>query len=676
MCFGPVGCKPTVLDLLFSIRSLVWALLVANLQPHIISFCVFGPVGCKPTVWYLLFSIPTLVWALLVANLQPHICFFSIPTCVFGPVGRKPTVWYLLLSIPALVWALLVANLQPHVVFVQSPHLFGPCWLQTYSLMSFLFNPHTCLGPAGCKPTASYQFCSIPTCVLALLVANLQSDIYCFQSPHLFGPCWLQTYSLMSFLFNPRTCLGPAGCKPTASCRFCSIPTLVWALLVANLQPHVVFVQSPHLFGPCWLQTYSLMSFLFNPHTCLGPAGCKPTASCRFCSIPTLVRALLVANLQPHVVFVQSPHLFGPCWLQTYSLMSFLFNPHTCLGPAGCKPTASCRFCSIPTLVRALLVANLQPHVVFVQSPHLFGPCWLQTYSLMSFLFNPHTCLGPAGGKPTASCRFCSIPTLVWALLVANLQPHVVFVQSPHLFGPCWLQTYSLISVFFRSPHLFGPCWLQTYSLISVFFNPHNCFGPVGCKPTASYQFFSIPTCVFGPVGCKPTVWYLLFSIPTLVWALLVANLQSDIYCFQSPHCTLVCALLVANLQPHISFFNPHMCFWPCWLQTYSLISIVFNPRTCLGPAGCKPTASCRFCSIPTLVWALLVANLQPHVVFVQSPHLFGPCWLQTYSLMSFLFNPHTCLGPAGCKPTASCRFCSIPTLVWALLVANLQPYI
>ena len=174
---------------------------------------------------------------------------------------------------------------------------------------------------------------------LALLVANLQSDIYCFQSPHLFGPCWLQTYSLMSFLFNPHTCLGPAGCKPTASCRFCSIPTLVWALLVANLQPHVVFVQSPHLFGPCWLQTYSLMPFLFNPHTCLGPAGCKPTALYLVSSIPTLVWALLVANLQPHVVFVQSPHLFGPCWLQTYSLMSFLFNPHTCLGPAGCKPT-------------------------------------------------------------------------------------------------------------------------------------------------------------------------------------------------------------------------------------------------------------------------------------------------------------------------------------------------
>ena len=309
--------------------------------------------------------------------------------------------------------------------------------------MSFLFNPHTCLGPAGCKPTASCRFCSIPTLVWALLVANLQPHVVFVQSPHLFGPCWLQTYSLMPFLFNPHTCSGPAGCKPTASCRFCSIPTLVWALLVANLQPHVVFVQSPHLFGPCWLQTYSLMSFLFNPHTCSGPAGCKPTASCRFCSIPTLVWAMLVANLQPHVIFVQSPHLFRPCWWQTYSLMSFLFNPHTCLGPAGCKPTASCRFCSIPTLVWALLVANLQPHI-----------------------------------------SFFSIPTLVWALLVANLQPHISVFQSPQLFWPCWLQTYGVISVFFNPHMCFWPCWLQTYSLISIVFNPHTCLGPAGCKPT------------------------------------------------------------------------------------------------------------------------------------------------------------------------------------------------
>ena len=302
------------------------------------------------------------------------------------------------------------------------------------------------------------------------------------------------------------------------------LPTLYrpcW-LQTYNFSYDIVSSNPPHLFGPCWLQTYSLISvFVQSPHVFL---------------------ALLVANLQSDII---------------------LFNPHTCL---------------------ALFVANLQPHIVFVRSLHLFRPWWLQTYSLMSFLFNPQTCFGPVGCKPTASYLLLSIPTCVLVLLVANLQSWIYCFQSAHLFGPCWLQTYSLI--------------------LSVF----------------------------------------------VFLALLVANLQSDIYCFQSPHLFGPCWLQTYSL---ISvFFNPHMCFWPCWSQTYSLISIAFNPRTCLGPAGCKPTASCRFCSIPTLVRALLVANLQPHVVFVQSPHLFGPCWLQTYSLISVLFNPHMCFGPVGCKPT------------------------
>ena len=245
--------------------------------------------------------------------------------------------------------------------------------------MSFLFNPQTCFGPVGCKPTASYLLLSTPTCVLALLVANLQPHIVFVQSSHLFRPRWLQTYSLISFLFNPRT--------------------LVWVLLVVNLQPHVIFVQSSH--------------------TCLGLAGCKPTASYHFFSILALVLVLLVANLQPHIIFVQSSHLFWSCWLQTYSLISFFFNPRTCLSPVGCKPTASCHLCSIPTLVLALLVANIQPHINFLQSSHLFRPCWLQTYSLISLVFNPRTCLGPVGCKPTASYHFCSI--------------------LAHLFGSCWL---------------------------------------------------------------------------------------------------------------------------------------------------------------------------------------------------------------------------------------------
>ena len=134
------------------------------------------------------------------------------------------------------------------------------------------------------------------------------------------------------------------------------------------------------------------------------------------------------------------------------------------------------------------------------------------------------------------------------------------------------MQTYSLISFFFRSSHLFRPCCLQTYRLIAYLFNPRTCLGPVGCKPTASYRFFFAPRSCLGPVGCKPTASYRFF----------------------------------------------------------------FDPRTCLGPAGCKPTASYRF--------------------FVRSSHLFRPCWLQTYSLISFLFNPHT--------------------LVWVLLVVNLQPLV
>ena len=274
-----------------------------------------GPVGCKPTALYLL---------------------FSIPTCVFGPVRCKPTASYHFFQSPDLFWPCWLQTYSL-ISIAFNPHMcFWPCWLQTYSLISIVFNPLTCLGPAGCKPTASYQFFSIPTCVFgpvgckptasyhfvqsshlfSLFVANLQPHIVFVRSLHLFRPWWLQTYSLMSYLFNPHTCFGPVGCKPTAS---------------------YVFVQSSHLFWPCWLQTYSLISFLFNPRTCLGPVGCKPTASYRFCSILALFLALLVANLQPHMVFVQSSHLFRPCWLQTYSLMSYLFNPHACFGPVGCK---------------------------------------------------------------------------------------------------------------------------------------------------------------------------------------------------------------------------------------------------------------------------------------------------------------------------------------------------
>ena len=297
-----------------------------------------------------------------------------------------------------------------------------------------------------------------------------------------------------------------------------------------------------------------------------------------------------------------------------------MFDPCTCLGRGGCKPTASCHIC-------------FNPHTCF-------GPGCKPTASYQLF-FNPRTCLSPVGCKPTASCHICSIPTLVLVLLVANLQPHIAFVQSSHLFRPCWLQTYSLMSLFVQSPHMFLALPIANLQPHIIFFNPHTFFGPVGCKPTVLYLLFSIPTHVFGPAGCKPTASYRVCSI-----------------------LALVLALLVANLQPHIVFVQSSHLFWPCWLQTYSLISFLFNPHTCFGPVGCKPTASYHFFQSPHLFSPCRLQTYSLISIAFNQRMCFWPCWLQTYSLISIVFNRLTCFGPAGCKPTASYRFCSILALV------------